>query len=303
MTSQKQIEANRKNAKKAGVKNPEGKEISKFNALKHGLLSKEVVITTGDGAENHQEFDTVLTGLNDHYKPVGSIEEMLVEKIAVSYWRMIRAIRYEVGLIRKQLDTYKSSLIQENIINFFDKPIGIEKPEISKAEIEEIESENKEIKPLLKSLEKMINEEKELTDLYADKWELGWHYLALYFDNLLELNDDWGGMKPKEIHHLLIESGRNIDITGFEWRLRTQFEKNEKEVLNIKKKMRESEFLLEREPLVKGLLYPNELNNLLRYEVTIDRQFYKALSELERIQRMRGGDIVPPPINLDISGN
>jgi len=44
MTTQQQIEANRQNAKLGGVKTEEGKEISKYNALKHGLLSKEVLL-------------------------------------------------------------------------------------------------------------------------------------------------------------------------------------------------------------------------------------------------------------------
>lgn len=34
--SQKQIEANQKNAKLGGVKTEEGKAVSKYNALKHG---------------------------------------------------------------------------------------------------------------------------------------------------------------------------------------------------------------------------------------------------------------------------
>ena len=40
--SEKQLKANRKNAQKGGVKTPEGKAIVKYNALKHGLLAKEI---------------------------------------------------------------------------------------------------------------------------------------------------------------------------------------------------------------------------------------------------------------------
>ena len=43
--SEKQLEANRKNAQKGGVKTEEGKSIVRYNALKHGLLAKEVFIT------------------------------------------------------------------------------------------------------------------------------------------------------------------------------------------------------------------------------------------------------------------
>ena len=35
--SQKQLEANKKNAQKGGVKTTEGKAIVKYNALKHGM--------------------------------------------------------------------------------------------------------------------------------------------------------------------------------------------------------------------------------------------------------------------------
>ena len=48
--SQKQLEANRENAKLGGVKTEEGKAVSKYNALKHGLLSKEVLLKSEDEA-------------------------------------------------------------------------------------------------------------------------------------------------------------------------------------------------------------------------------------------------------------
>ena len=42
MTTEKQIFANGKNAKRGGVKSAEGKSVSSQNALKHGGLSKKV---------------------------------------------------------------------------------------------------------------------------------------------------------------------------------------------------------------------------------------------------------------------
>jgi hypothetical protein len=42
--SLKQMEANRRNAQKStGPKTPDGRAVSKMNALKHGILSKEVL--------------------------------------------------------------------------------------------------------------------------------------------------------------------------------------------------------------------------------------------------------------------
>ena len=82
--SQKQLEANKKNAKKGGVKTEEGKAIVKYNALRHGLLAKEIVITVGEGAENPEEFNALLEDLKIQLTPAGTLEEMLTEKIAVA---------------------------------------------------------------------------------------------------------------------------------------------------------------------------------------------------------------------------
>ncbi len=40
---------------------------------------------------------------------------------------------------------------------------------------------------------------------------------------------------------------------------------------------------------------------ILRYETAIEGQLYRALNQLERLQRRRAGDAVTPPINVDIS--
>ena len=40
MISDKQLTANKKNAQLGGIKTTQGKEVSKYNALSHGLLRK-----------------------------------------------------------------------------------------------------------------------------------------------------------------------------------------------------------------------------------------------------------------------
>ena len=60
---------------------------------------------------------------------------------------------------------------------------------------------------------------------------------------------------------------------------------------------------LELEALKASLALPPRevLDKILRYETTISRQLYKAMAELERFQRMRMGEPVPPPINVEVS--
>ncbi len=104
--SERRIQANRKNAlRSTGPKTERGKRTVARNAIKHGLLAREVVITTGDGEESPEEFHDLVEQLCEHYEPVGVVEESFVETIAICLWRKARVVRAENGEIRKRLDT------------------------------------------------------------------------------------------------------------------------------------------------------------------------------------------------------
>jgi hypothetical protein len=75
------------------------------NAIKHGLLAHEVVITAGEGEESLEEFRSLLERLWESYEPMGVVEESLVQTIAACWWRKARVIRAENGEICKRLDT------------------------------------------------------------------------------------------------------------------------------------------------------------------------------------------------------
>ena len=99
--SEKKLQANRKNAKKStGPKTPEGKAKSSRNALKHGLLAQQILINDDDPNEKTEDFEQLLNDLIDELKPQGSIENLLVERIAICYWRLRRVLRYEAQSIR-----------------------------------------------------------------------------------------------------------------------------------------------------------------------------------------------------------
>jgi len=105
-TSLRKIEANQRNAQySTGPRTATGKQAVKWNALKHGLLSKEVVILAGDGKESKAEYRTLHAQLQEDYQPVGTAEELLVEQIAAGFWRLRRVLRCETGEIRRRVDT------------------------------------------------------------------------------------------------------------------------------------------------------------------------------------------------------
>ena len=109
--SPKKLEANRRNSKRStGPRTADGKNRSKRNAVKHGLTAKEVLITAGDGKENKREFDQLLAGFRDYFRPIGLPQELLVDEIAICFWKKKRAHRFENGAIRDHADTVRWGL-------------------------------------------------------------------------------------------------------------------------------------------------------------------------------------------------
>jgi len=97
MTTELQITANQENSKlSTGAKTSEGKAIVAQNAIKHGLLSHKLIL----GEEDLDCWKILLNGLVETLLPVGMIEQLLVEKIAISFWRQRRLVGAEVAAIR-----------------------------------------------------------------------------------------------------------------------------------------------------------------------------------------------------------
>ena len=63
-----------------------GTEITRFNALKHGVLSRYTVLPWEDA----DEFRVLASSLADEHRPQGPTEEHLVEELAGILWRKRR---------------------------------------------------------------------------------------------------------------------------------------------------------------------------------------------------------------------
>jgi hypothetical protein len=97
MTSEKQIEANHRNAQKnTGPKSPAGKRASRLNAFKHGMNSKDFIIPAGKSMEKVEEFEALLAALRRDLRPRGALQELLVVSIAIRQWRLRRVYRAEL---------------------------------------------------------------------------------------------------------------------------------------------------------------------------------------------------------------
>ena len=97
MASQKQIDANRRNAlQSTGPKTPAGKAISSRNALRHGLRARAALLP----GEDKRAFERLFKAFRAEHRPLGPLEEVLVEQMAVAYWKLARLSRIESHLYR-----------------------------------------------------------------------------------------------------------------------------------------------------------------------------------------------------------
>lgn len=80
-------------------KHPVGYEGSRLNALKHGILSKHVVL----GHECWDEFGALLSALVVEHQPSGPTETHLVEELAGVIWRKRRVLQAEGASINRGL--------------------------------------------------------------------------------------------------------------------------------------------------------------------------------------------------------
>ena len=97
MASQRQAEANRRNAQAStGPRTREGKNIVSRNAVQHGLLCAKLFRTESE----EEEFRSLAEQFHIHFAPVGPLEILLVDRIVSTIWRLRRLLETE-GLIQE----------------------------------------------------------------------------------------------------------------------------------------------------------------------------------------------------------
>jgi hypothetical protein len=90
--SEKQLNANRENAKKStGPKTEDGKNIVRRNASRHHITGQVFTMTDDDRAA----YEIFTKGFMEDFKPAGALEITLVQSVADGYWRLNRTVAVE----------------------------------------------------------------------------------------------------------------------------------------------------------------------------------------------------------------
>jgi hypothetical protein len=294
--SPKQIEANRRNAQKStGPKTPQGRAVSKMNALKHGLLAQTVVVRGHKLKESKSEFKKLCQEYYLYLAPVGPLEEMLVNQIVQAAWRLRRVRTAESGEIALSVDTGWWQRKNHNPLR-----MTLNMPQTPFSD------------PLARQLECSV---------------LGCDYLHHCLQEVREgverdgqltaavLKDFKWGLRNQP-------DGMVKKLEGFHAWVMANPEKLEPEALRIRhkeevmkyldQKIRDMEFWMNRheeredaeeEARQAAAVLPSleVLDKIMRYETVLERQLFRAINQLERLQRRRRGENIPAPLTMEVS--
>ena len=115
MTSKRQTKANKQNAQQStGPLTDEGKAAVRHNALRHGLLSKDVLLPDEDG----DELSRLRSAIYEDLRPVGELETFLVDRIVAGMWRLRRALKVEADVYHQHLVDEKASRLWKEAMSF-----------------------------------------------------------------------------------------------------------------------------------------------------------------------------------------
>jgi len=286
MVSEKQKQANVQNAQlSTGPVTPAGKEIAARNAIKHGIFAKDLVINAGDGREDELEYHDLLAELKKDLAPVGRMEMIFVEKIAVNYWRLLRLVRYETGEIRGRLDNFRESALNSHYSNSYDSRQRLElkyyayNDVISDAEYQE-------------QFYKVAGMSNSGFNLAEEKAALEY---ALY--HRMDREETEFAEKDYKAAKKYV-AGLSPQMQG---KLRKEMLDEAEQVLAEMDEVRTWQVKFDRIQKAKSLPVERDINNIIKYENSLERSVFRNLAALKTLQenRTRAGDteddLVEPP--------
>ena len=265
--SGKRLAANQTNAlRSTGPVTFAGKAAASRNATRHGLLSAKLLLDDEDPVE----FQTLLGELCRSLYPVGGMDAMLVERIAVTVWRQRRLIGAEtasLSLARQPktiADVVSSELGRDHDSKLSPAdltPDDMDRDEWCRRAISEIESLGEFD---IRSLEQRS---------------------PMIFGKL-KLDAEVSGTDP-----ILFARDHKGGLTGYVDKL---YEWCREQVRTSAS--RSHALLLADQVRAKRLVLPNDtLEVFSRYQTTLDNQLFKTLKALREVQEWRLETLVPVP--------
>jgi hypothetical protein len=327
--SLKQAESNRRNCRKStGPRTAAGKAASRMNAVKHGILSGMVVVRGLRIQEHEEEYEALRKRCFECLAPVGQVEEMLVERIVMMQWRLRRVVLAETGEIAMSVDggLRRREDRQPLPLGIFGNPL--QDPVV---QMEKTTQGLEYLTAVLKSVRRNVERDGGLTEATCEsvrKWFMNQpNAIARTLEEFRErMAADVKAAAPQTVADGM--AGTSVDgmdkpvdgmdkpgdtSTEGEGLSEEEMKENHQRgvLMFIDEKLEEyaklSEQREEREDkdewarqAADVLPSAKVLDKILRYEGALERQMYRALLQLERLQRRREGEKVPPPVTFEV---
>lgn len=288
-----------------GPRTVEHKGNPKFNATTHGIFCGVVVLK----GESRSECESVLNGLRDALQPQGTLEEILVDKLAMILWRHRRLILAERGQFLKNKSEFEKQ--QQVAAERMEASLG---PASKKGLVESISNPFilKRCLQWLTTLRDRIQEDGDESASNKDYAILTTIYgvatLDLPHETLLNTYASW---LERVSHERGLHEDREVGLGSYKHVPNKDI--SDKKVLRVmeaeihrleefKKSQRPDQIEQGRQEVLR--LSMNEgsgLELLVRYETSLERAFDRTLAQLERVQRIRLGQPVPPRLEIGLN--
>jgi len=253
-----------------------GTEVTRFNALKHGVLSRYTVLPWEDA----DEYRALVAALADEHQPRGPTEEHLVEELAGILWRKRRLRLAEAALHRRGLwrstgecsHTAAAALAHQGVREvIFDVPEAVRMDEAeTQLELAELPESETAVGNALNLLAGDQNDAYEAAVAALPEDTQAWWAAVLAPD---AEDQDEGEALP------------TADAEGLrrflEGEVLPRLAKRRQELANAP---------LVREQAFGEALDPDKLERLGRYEVHLDRKLERMLAMLLRLKDLRAGE-------------
>jgi len=272
-----------------------GKQNSRYNAVKHGIFSKVLLLE----GESCSEYQSLVEGLRNSLQPQGTLEEALVEQLACLLWRRRRLVQAERAEVTEAVEFQRVDHQREQVSE------ADERHRLGQAAGGMLFGHSN---PFL--LERAIFELKllrQLLEAAGFNGDMGVKILRRVYGLSAEGETTAVLFRYYSIFSAMADSCKSDQTEGFsrEELKVLMLALIDEEIKHLKREMKWLEKIDEQRAAYQGeaSLVPSEesLNRLLRYEVHLSREIDRTLNQLERLQRMRLGQPVAPAVKVELS--
>jgi hypothetical protein len=269
------------------------KKRSRSNALKHGLLSKFVLLI----GESEDEYRSLSFGLQDYYQPQGKLESFLVERLTILLWRYRRFIHAENAEISREiflvetemrmqqadeaLQLSRRAMVSDGLVTHHDNLFVIKEILETWKTLRQLITTGKFNDSILFFINKLygVNQYGKTPDLFRLAFET--HFEVVKLGNTQVDQSKVSELKEGVISMIDGEIERYSALHEFRENI-----------------MKEKVFFKKRAAVIPS---GGASDRLLRYETQLSREIDRTVNQLERLQGMRKGQPLPPQLDVKIS--